>query len=201
LFFELYGPPQCGKTTVMTILCAKKKSSAWIVAPQEGCPDIWAAVGYEPTIALNARTVREAFEMAQMLQGVVEMVVIDSLAGLEADHPGAQTIANDVRRAIQDFNGNVYVVNQDRYPVRPGGSQWLSTTYPAELVLFRRRPALYTWLKATDYWLTWWERPELRGLTEEDSIWMGGRDGRDFMGYCQEAARRTWVLDLVGTAP
>ena len=170
---ELSGDMGAGKTTLAVLAAREYERVLWISAPQEYSPTIFEALDYEPYALWSVGLVRIAFEAVYQAQGDVDLVVIDSLAGLGPTHSQARTIAADVRRAWFEPDIPILVVNQDRYPAPPGGTWWRSCLAGSQtLVKYRDRPFLMSQLVPDGRWFIWKDKPELRGLSrEEEELW------------------------------
>jgi len=197
--FEIYGDSGAGKTT-FAIWLAKQVEAAWIVAPQESPQGLWSELDYQPVVALEPRCVSEAFEMAEVVSGAVQLVILDSLGGLTPDHPDGRTIGLDVAHALSGLNlkAPMLATNQDRHPARPGGSRWKNQAHSCHLVSVRDAPALYSFFQSGPEWLVWWPGDELdiRLLNDQDQIWVpervkgGEKRGRSWVQRVVDAANR-----------
>lgn len=171
-YYELLGGPQVGKTAVACLLARSKQvcgSSIFITTSEEHTPEVFKAIGMEWAVAPDVLTVRGFFDVVAMASPGV-FIVLDSLATLKPDHPASKQIAGSINRHIVlSPPCSVLVVNQERYPVRSGGSLFravLSGVF--RLVKYRDRPFLLSKLEPTSLFLIWKDKPELRMLTDEE---------------------------------
>ncbi len=169
-FYQILGEPACGKTLLATLL-SKDKRVAWVVTAQEHSPGLWETLGYYPTALIMIETVSAAFDAMQQLQVSVDMIVLDSLASLLTR---SSIISTDITANFFMPRVPVLVINQIRYPRAPGGYKWHNSVITIRLRLLRRRPALYTRIGLTQYWLIWWPDigPQIRKLETEDYCWL-----------------------------
>jgi hypothetical protein len=162
----------------------------WVVAPQDQSEQVWARLGWEPSVALKAETVGMAFQMLKTLQDVYDLVVLDSLAGLAPDHPEAHNIAPYVRRALYAPKVPHLIINQDRHPCPPGGMLWRCLCSPQQLELVQETP-LYSHIVGTGYWLVQEESgPVVRYLDLQEADALG-------VEFSPVPSHWAWVCGLV----
>lgn len=198
-WYELVGVSGSGKTTLATLACQKYEATLWLAAPQEEPQGIFDAVGHWPSEVNEVRKVAVAFAFMKEAQHDFDLIVLDSLAGLEPTHPSASRIAPDVRKG---WFGNpacpILVTNQLRHPHPPGGATWRAVVKTKRLALYRRRPCLLS--RLDDRWLVWWPggKPELRTLSYKEELFVDDSRKRDGSIDTPEAgavpARRSWLL-------
>ena len=183
-WYELRGEEQVGKTTLAIMIAKEYGSVLWLSAPQEDPAILLAVLDWEPTLTRVVSRVDVLFAAARAAQEHVDLIVIDSLAGMAPSHPDANNIAPDVRRSWFEPSIPILVINQDRHPAPPGGAFWRGVVNTRSLLQFRRRPALYSrlWPDEKKRWLVWWQEPVLRVAEEDDLLWIGDEDGKEPFG-------------------
>lgn len=173
--YELVETGDGTAATLVAAMIAKEAGHAlWVSSPDAYAPALYAAVqlsvsaGYQcarVSVALDAIKVAESLEACNL-------AVVDNLAGLHGDHPGARTIAADVKRAIMGWSPRipVLVVNNWREPAPPGGVYWRGRANARTLDVLRQEPLI---AHLADFqegcpplFLVWYPnyRPELRPL-------------------------------------
>lgn len=170
-WYELVGDPQAGKTTLAALLAREIGYTLWLTTAQELSEPILQRVNPSCDVYLVEK-VGEAFGIAREAQGDVDFVVVDSLASLRPDHPGARNVAGDVTCLLFTPTVPILVVNQDRHPAPPGGARWVAVASRRRLTLYRQQPFLASYLD-DGRWLTWWGSPKLGGLTEREKLFVG----------------------------
>ena len=156
---EIFGPPSCGKTTLVLQIVAtaqqKGAMAAWIDAEHVFDPTFWGSLG----VSLDRLTVaqptaaEEALEIARRLtvSGALDMVVIDSAAalvpelelraGIGDNSPGLQgrVLASGLRRlslAVAKTDTAVVFLNHSYARGESGGSESESSAGGAPLKLY-----------------------------------------------------------------
>lgn len=169
-WYQILGEPASGKTLLATLL-SRGKRVAWVVTAQEHSPGLWRTINYEPSALVMLETVSAAFDVMRQIQSSVDMVVLDSLASLSTR---TAIISTDITTNYFVPRIPVLVINQLRYPRSPGGYKWHNAVLTIRLRLVRRRPALYSRVGLTQYWLIWWpdKGPQIRKLELEDYCWL-----------------------------
>ncbi len=169
-FYQILGEHACGKTLLATLLSRDKKV-AWVVTAQEHSPGLWQTLDYHPSALVMLESVSAAFDTMCQLQASVDMIVLDSLASLSTR---TSIMSTDITANFFLPRVPILVINQVRYPKPPGGYKWHNSVITIRLKLIRRRPALYSKIGLTNYWLIWWPDigPQIRKLETEDHCWL-----------------------------
>lgn len=171
MYTQIVGPPACGKTLLATLMAMKHDRVYWLTASQEFTPGLWDTLNWWPDLLSVVDELEYAFFLMRKCDGVAGCIVLDSLAALRSVYTHKQTVVT--YDMLFENTVPVIVVNQARYPRAPGGSVWHNIARTYNLALYRRRPALYTYVNGS-LWLVWWpdEQPALRSLQAEDLDWL-----------------------------
>jgi hypothetical protein len=171
MFTQILGSPGCGKTLLATLLAKEHDTVYWVSASQELSQGLWDRLQWRPTYLSVTDDLEHAFSLMRVFSGFVDCVVLDSLAAMRSVYTHRQTVVS--YNMLFENTVPVIVVNQQRHPRAPGGSVWHGLARTYNLVLYRRRPALYTHVSGL-LWLVWWPDlyPSLRSLQAEDWDWL-----------------------------
>ncbi len=181
--YELVGNGE--DATLVAAIIAQRIGGAclWIRSPETRDPRSFEKIfNWSPSVCLEAEIVGAAFQAVRDLSPVYDMIVLDSLAGLRGDHPGARNVAQYVTRAIRGLRPTipVLVTNQHREPAPPGGMWWRETVVSRSLLFVRHNaPPFMSWLMGTNQWMVWYADsvPELRCLSPSERKLVQGREG------------------------
>ncbi len=206
--FELIGNGD--DATLVTAIIAQRCGGdcLWIRSPESRDPRTFEQIfNWMPSLCLEAEIVGAAFQAIRDLSPVYDMIVLDSLAGLRGDHPGARNIAQYVTRALGGLRPTipVLVTNQHRVPAPPGGIWWREAVISSQsLISVRNRPPLMSQLADSDKWLVWYPhgKPRLRSLKLIEVKYFNlegllSRQGPSSIATFKALrARPPWIVDL-----
>jgi hypothetical protein len=158
---------------------------AWISSPPDDPFGIFDALDYKPDIFIEVLRIGSAFDTMKVLQvKFADFIILDSLAGLMPDHPDGKEIARDLERSWFMPSVPILIINQERYPLAPGGSLWRSALQSHRHMKRLCECPLISWLSKPYETFTWARGggPIIKGLSVAEAAF-----------YASIAANRVFV--------